>query len=172
MNNVQAISQRGSYQVAPKLPAIKLPPQQSTLGPASGLGMGQGQPAPAGNDILTKLMNAIKSQESNGNYQATNPSGADGGFQILASNFVNPGGWDKEALGRDITEQEFMNSPSIQDTIARFKLGEYLKQYGAEGAAAAWYGGPGSVSHMHDKTQQPGGYPSFYDYIQSVLSKM
>jgi hypothetical protein len=160
MNNLQAIHNQGTYQVAPKLPT-----------PQFQLGSYQ-TASPVGGSALDRLKAAIKQQESGGNYGATNPSGASGAYQILRSNFVGRGGWDKEALGRDISYNEFMNSPSLQDEIAAFKLNQYLQRYGAAGAAAAWYGGPGAVSHMYDKTPQPGGYPSFYAYIQSVLNKM
>lgn len=176
LNNVQAIGTAGNFQVAPKIP--KPTPQAvnyvnsvgSQLGAAYGTGMGPS--TSTGGSALDKLIKAIRGQESNNNYSATNASGASGGYQILKSNFVNPGGWDQEALGRDVTYNEFMNSPAIQDTIARYKLGQYFNKYGAAGAAAAWYGGPGAVSHMYDKTPQPGGYPSFYAYIESVLGKM
>lgn len=163
MNNVQTIGNQGSYQVAPKLPKPK---------PIQNQSLGSYQTQTTGSSALDKLMRAIRKQESGGNYGATNPSGASGAYQILKSNFVNAGGWDREALGRDISYSDFMNSPALQDEIARFKLNQYLQKYGSAGAAAAWYGGPGAVSHMYDKTPQPGGYPSFYDYIQSVLSKM
>jgi hypothetical protein len=115
-------------------------------------------------------MSAIRGQESGGNYGATNPSGASGAYQILKSNFVNPGGWDKEALGHDISYQQFMSSPQIQDQIARYKLGKYLESRGMAGAAATWYGGDYGYNHMYDKKPQ-NGYPSIYDYVMSVISK-
>ena len=87
-------------------------------------------------------------------------------------NFIGGSEWDRKALGRDVTLQEFMGSPQIQDAIARWQLGNYLRQYGSAGAAVAWYGGPGSVKHMYDKKTQAGGYPSLYDYWMSVLKKM
>lgn len=170
LNNVQAIGNRGNFQVSPKLPAPVVPKYQPMMqGAVSPYPVGQSS---VGMSAIDRLMGAIKKQESNGNYKATNPSGASGGYQILKSNFVNPGGWDQEALGHDITYDQFMGSSSLQDAIARFKLNQYLQKYGMSGAAAAWYGGPGAVSHMHDKTPQAGGYPSMYDYIQSVLGKM
>lgn len=172
LNNVQAIGGQGSFQVAPKLPTPKIRPITINVPQLfNSLGNTQSQ-SPVGGSAIDKLMRAIKSQESGGNYKATNPSGASGGYQILRSNFEGPGGWDRDALGRDITYDQFINSPSLQDAIARYRLSSYLAKYGAAGAAAAWYGGPGAVSHMYDKTPQPGGYPSFYAYIQSVLSKM
>lgn len=171
LNNVQAIGAQGNFQVAPKIPVPKRPAQ---LGPAFGQGMGQGSSptAVSGGSAIDRLIAAIKQQESGGNYGATNASGASGGYQILKNNFANAGGWDKEALGHDISYQQFMGSPSLQDAIARYKLTQYFNKYGQAGAAAAWYGGEGAVSHMYDKKPQAGGYPSLYAYVQSVLGKM
>jgi hypothetical protein len=169
LSELNNITSKGNYQVAAKLNPVK--PKTINLGMPSLQGVGGGSTGSAVGD-LAKLMKAIKSQESNNNYSATNPSGASGGYQILQSNFVNPGGWDKEALGRDISYNEFMGSPQLQDQIAQYKLGQYLKKYGAAGAAAAWYGGEGSVKNMYSTTTQTGGYPSMYAYWTSVLSKM
>lgn len=126
---------------------------------------------PTGNTSLDQLMRAIRGQESGGSYSATNPSGASGAYQILRSNFEGKGsGWDMEALGKDITYQQFMNNPAIQDQIARYKLGQYLKKRGAAGAAATWYGGDWGYKHMYDKRPQA-GYPSMYEYVMAILRR-
>lgn len=185
MSELDSIKQAGNYNTPMKLPPPPKPkpipqPTVSPLGPPMGdsaiKSLRTGQVVSDGRtDPLSRLLAAIKAQESGGNYGAVNKdSGAAGGFQVMPSNFIQSGsGWDMEALGRDISLAEFMNSPQIQDQIARYKLGQYLKKYGSAAAAAvAWYGGPGAVSHMYDKTTQAGGYPSLYAYWQSVLSKM
>lgn len=185
LNQLDTIKSQGNYNLPMKLPA---PPLPSTIGqgpvsPSNGMGGALGTFDPTGHpvapqggtDTLSRLMAAIKKQESGGNYGARNSMyGAAGAFQILPSNFTQSGsGWDMEALGHDVTLQQFMNSPQIQDAIARYKLSQYLRQYGSPAAAAvAWYGGPGAVSHMYDRNPQAGGYPSLYAYWQSVLSKM
>lgn len=172
MNELNNILAKGQYDVAPKLNPVK--PKQINLTmptlPASSYasaGVGGGA---TGNVTLDKLMKAIRQQESNGNYNAYNSMyGASGAYQILKSNIPS---WSQEALGRTVSYDEFMHSPQIQDAIAAYKLGQYLKQYGAAGAAVAWYGGPGAVKNMYSKTTQAGGYPSLYDYWTSVLAKM
>lgn len=174
LNNVQLIGGQGNFQVAPQLPKPKpiTKPQVVTntrLGPA--IGMGLGESSSVGPSVLDRLMQAIRSQESGGNYRATNPSGASGGYQILRSNFEGRGGWDMDALGRDITYNQFINSPQLQDAIARYKLSKYLNKYGVSGAAAAWYGGPGAVSHIGSTTPQ-GEYPSINAYVQAILKRM
>lgn len=170
MNELNRIKSAGNYDVTPKLNPV----QPKTLNLTSpNLATGGNSGGVSGSTQLDKLMRAIRQQESSNNYSAyNNMYGASGAYQILKSNFANAGGWDKEALGRDVSYQEFMNSPQIQDAIARYKLGQYLAKYGAAGAAVAWYGGPGAVSNMYSKTTQTGGYPSLYEYWNSVLSKM
>lgn len=177
LNSLQSllgqIGQSGTYTPQMKLPK---PKPQATLQPFQGLPPVSGATpqvtagiTPVGGDI-GRLMRAIRGQESGGNYGATNPSGASGAYQILRSNFEGSGGWDREALGRDISYSEFMSNPQIQDSIARYKLGQYLKSRGMAGAAATWYGGDWGYNHMYDKRPQA-GYPSMYDYVMSVINR-
>lgn len=174
LNRIGQIGQKGAYTPQMKLPDPK--PQRalqpfaglpSVSGATSGVTAGIGA---VGGDI-GRLMRAIKGQESGGRYTATNPSGASGAYQILRSNFEGKGsGWDMEALGRDVTYQQFMNSPAIQDAIAKYKLNQYLKSRGMAGAAATWYGGDWGYNHMYDKKPQA-GYPSMYEYVMSILNR-
>lgn len=121
----------------------------------------------ANNDTaLASFLWALREQESGGNYKAGNPSGALGAYQILASNIPS---WSKEALGRSITTQEFLDNPSYQDAIAEKIAGDYFRQYGPQGAASAWYSGN---PNLYTSTRpQPGG-PSIAGYVQSVLKHM
>lgn len=174
LNELRAITQKGQFNEQMKLPKPKppealgafqgLPPSQS-----AGTGVTAGT-APVTGD-LGRLLAAIKGQESSGNYRATNPSGASGAYQILRSNFEGKGsGWDMEALGRDVSYNEFMGNPAIQDAIAKYKLGQLLKSRGMAGAAATWYGGQWGYEHMYDKKSQ-NGYPSMYEYVMSILNR-
>jgi hypothetical protein len=169
-----SIGQQGTYTPQMKLPAVK---PQAALQPFAGLGSVSSTNSGVTGGIgqvpgdLGTLMAAIRGQESGGNYGATNPSGASGAYQILRSNFERIGsGWDREALGRDVSYNEFMRSPAIQDAIAKYKLGQYLKSRGMAGAAATWYGGDWGYRHMYDKKPQA-GYPSMYDYVMSILRR-
>lgn len=121
---------------------------------------------------LAGLMKAIGQQESSGRYNLRNPdSGAMGKYQIMPSNIEGNRGWDYEALGRNISTEDFMNNPQIQEQIAQYKLNQYYNKYGAQGAAAAWYGGPGAVSRMNS-TKRYGQYPSISEYIRQVLGRL
>ena len=63
---------------------------------------------------------------------------------------ANIASWTKEALGRSLSLTEWLNSPSAQDKVAQFKLGQAQKKYGSwESAAAVWFSGqpnPNSTS--------------------------
>lgn len=166
LNELNRITNKGAYDVAPKLNPVT--PKTLNVN-MPGL---QGSSS-SGSSELDRLMRAIRGQESTNNYRAVNPhSGALGGYQIMPFNLFGGSEWDRKALGRDVSRDEFINNPGLQDQIARWQLGNYLRKYGAAGAAVAWYGGEGSVKNMHSKTTQAGGYPSLYAYWTSVLSRM
>lgn len=120
------------------------------------------------------FLRAIATQESGGNYKAvgvpTKYGTAYGKYQILDSNIKGHGGWDREALGRDISVKAFLNHPKLQEKIARAKLLQYFRRYGAEGAAKAWYAGEGNANTDSNSPQYGG--PSINAYAASVLSHM
>lgn len=127
-----------------------------------------------GGPRLQSFLKAVSTQESGGNYDAvgvqTAYGTAYGKYQILDSNFVNPGGWDKETLGRDITLKQYRNRPKLQERMAQGKLSQYFKRYGASGAAKAWYAGEGNARTDSDSAQYGG--PSINAYAASVLNHM
>jgi len=89
---------------------------------------------------------SIAKIESGGRYDlvgpTTNGNTALGKYQVMSNN-VGP--WTKEVLGTAMTPQQFLRSPQAQDAVFNAKFGGYVQQYGLEGAAQAWFGGPGSV---------------------------
>ena len=142
--------------------------QNSVSGGVSGEGAG---------DNFDSFKNAIGQQESGGDYGAQNKdSGAMGKYQVMKSNIEGAGGWDKEAIGRDITASQYMASPELQEKIAGFKLKKYYDKYGAAGAAVAWYAGPGSADKFMKtgaaSKGSEGNYPTQYKYVQDILNKM
>lgn len=87
---------------------------------------------------LDQLLYGIRKVESGGNYHVVNSIGAVGAYQVMKANIP---GWTKSALGYSMTWQQFRDSPSAQDAVARKILGGYYKKYGAEGAASMWFSG-------------------------------
>ena len=112
------------------------------------------------------FMRALAQQESGGNYNAYNKSGATGKYQILASN-VGP--WAQRYLGRSMSVSEFRNNPSLQDQLATAVLKQYVSAYGFRGAASAWYSGNPNA-HMSTRAQRGG--PSIKGYVDSIMAKM
>lgn len=145
----------------------------NTVGGSQAGGSGGG-----GGSDFEKFMSAIQAKESGGSYSARNrSSGAMGKYQIMPGNIQGSGGWDVEALGRNVSVNQFMNSPEIQDAIARYKLKGYFDKYGAAGAAVAWYAGPGNAkkyvaSGGRGYNRKQGAYPSVNSYAQDILRRM
>lgn len=121
---------------------------------------------------LGKFLHAIATQESGGRYNAlgiVTRSGdrAYGKYQIMGANIPS---WSEAALGKSLTPQQFLHSPKAQEAVARYKLTQYFKRYGAAGAAKAWYAGEGNARTSSDSPQYGG--PSINDYAAQVLRRM
>lgn len=96
---------------------------------------------------------AISSIESGGRYDAVGPTHptlgrALGKYQIMEANITR---WSKDAIGRAVTSEEFLASSEIQDAIFDHVFGGYVKRFGLEGAAQAWFAGPGGVGKVNRK---------------------
>lgn len=130
--------------------------------------MGKGTPVAKGD--FGRFAQAIAGKESGGSYKVVNKdSGAMGKYQIMPSNITGPGGWDKEIIGKNVTPQQFLNNPQIQDAIALGKLRQYYNKYGVRGAASAWYSGD---PNKWRNTSPQGGYPSINAYVMDILRRM
>lgn len=116
---------------------------------------------------FNQFMRAIAEQESGGNYSVVNAYGAVGKYQVLKSNIP---GWSKQVLGYSISWQTFRDSPKLQEQIVQGILKGYFDKWGARGAAAAWYAGPGNHNLDMSTRSQPGG-PSIKGYVDSVIAK-
>jgi hypothetical protein len=91
----------------------------------------------------SRYADAISSIESGGNYREVGPDTGSmgralGKYQVMSAN-VRP--WSKEILGREVTPQEFISDPKLQDAIFEGKFGQYIEKYGPDGAARAWFAG-------------------------------
>ena len=98
-----------------------------------------------------QFFSAISEQESNGNYSAkgvwVNGDRAYGKYQVMGANIPS---WTRTYYGKSLTPQQFLNNPKAQEAVARGVLKSYFNKWGARGAAAAWYAGPGNhLSLIH-----------------------
>lgn len=98
---------------------------------------------------------SIASIESGGKYDLLGPvtkSGdqAYGKYQVMGANIP---AWTKEILGQPLTPEEFLKNPQAQEAVFQGKFGQYVEKYGPEGAAQAWFAGPGGVGKLDRKDQ-------------------
>lgn len=123
-----------------------------------GLDAGAAPGATASADALSMLMRSIGVQESGNNYGTNTGNGMYGKYQVAGTNVPS---WTKAALGTSMTPQQFLHDKAAQDAVAQQYLGNYVKQYGLKGAAAAWNAGEYGAS-------QGGGK----DYAHEVMQRM
>ena len=129
---------------------------------------------------IDALREAIIGKESGGDFTAINPhSGALGYGQVMPENLPS---WSQAALGREISVNEFLNSPDLQIQIINHKLQEYWnhqikagydKETAVRRVASMWYSGQGDL--YDDPTPQTygaGSYPSIREYTLSILNKV
>ena len=109
----------------------------STPSPAA---MGGASAGPDGSPYAS----AIKSVESGGKYDIVGPTHpkygrALGAYQVMEANLP---GWSKAALGREVSPDEFLASPKVQDAVFQDRFGGYVQKYGnPQDAASAWFTG-------------------------------
>lgn len=148
-----------------KLPSVKMP---------------IGVESPAANKNVDILISAIIQQESNRQYNLVNQdSGALGYAQVMPDNVRPWGNEAAKALGdsslENMTPQEYLNSPTKQNKVIRFKIGQYYKEalklakgdtrIAARMVASAWYSG--QMNKLNDTRRQYSNgqeYPSIYEY--------
>ena len=143
----------------------------------------------AGEDVIDipALKESIIGQESGGNPSAVNPhSGALGLGQVMPENLAGEGqGWDYDALGRDVSPNEFLSDPDLQDEIIEHQLSAIALSQSVDSAgnkrsdaeiakrsAAVWYSGQGDFCQSTGgEVYGAGAYPSGAEYCASVGEK-
>ena len=128
---------------------------------------------------IQRLRQAIIAQESGGDHHLMNASGsgAMGLGQIMPENLPS---WSQEVLGRELSAQEFLDSPTVQVQIMDHKLAEYWQKAHVQAkgnldetvmrVAAWWYSGdPHQFCDTTPQLWNGDRYPSVADYSTSVL---
>jgi len=108
------------------------------------------------------LANAIRNQESSGNYNALNSdSGAFGAYGFM------PSTWEDTASRYGLDPND--KSPENQDAMALGLINEYWEKYHDPRAVASmWYSGSPDYTVNSDE----GNYPTVSSYVQQVMDKM
>jgi len=130
-----------------------------------------------GKNTFDNFLNAIVGQESGGNYGVVGvPVRGDrayGKYQVMGNNIPS---WTRMATGKSYTPQQYLNSPALQDAVAKHFLSGYYNKYGPQGAAVAWYAGEGTAQRY---VKNPSGFsggqtggPSISAYALSIMRKM
>lgn len=91
---------------------------------------------------LIPTMQSLSQIESNHNYKSVGPQThggiALGRYQIMSSNLPS---WSKAAIGREVSQQEFLSSPALQDNIAAYQISNIMKTNSPANTASVWFSG-------------------------------
>lgn len=130
-----------------------------------------------GSNEIKKIASAIGQFETGGNYSKRGPvvsSGQYKGERALGKYQIMPGNlpqWSREALGRVVTEQEFMSNPKIQDAIAEYKMGKILQQHGTlENVASVWFSGQPLANAGNRKDDLGTTVPQYVKNVRSIYN--
>lgn len=123
----------------------------------------------AGPEPQSSISAGVRNVESSGRYSALGPVLKDGdraygAYQVLGKNIAP---WSKEILGQEISVEQFISDPKIQDAIANGKMSQYEAKYGPGGAARAWFAGEGGMNDLGRKDQLG---TSVADYERRVMT--
>ena len=104
--------------------------------------------ADAGFKVFRDAIAGIESAGA-GDYAAVGPQTktgdrAYGRYQVMGANIPE---WTKAALGHSMTPEQFAASPEAQDAVFDHRFGGYVRKYGPEGAARAWFAGEGGMNN-------------------------
>jgi len=129
---------------------------------------------------VVALRRSIIGQESGGNFRAINPdSGALGYGQVMPENVPS---WSREALGYELSREEFLANPDLQLVVVNYKLTQYWqdalaatggdKEKAVRMVASRWYSGradwyDSKSPQFYNGTE----YPSIDQYTRSVLTR-
>lgn len=130
--------------------------------------------APAPANIIDQAKQGVARVESGGNYAAVGPAvkrkdGVDhayGKYQVMGANIPS---WTKQALGKSLTIQEFINDPDAQEKVFEDQFTRNIKKYGSvEDAVSVWFSGrPLAQATKAGARDVNMGVP---EYVQKVMA--
>ena len=119
---------------------------------------------------IDQLLEKTKGVESSGDYGATGPETghgrAVGAYQVMPENIPS---WTKEALGKEMTEDEFRNDPAAQEAVARFKMEQSYDKYGnVQDVSSVWHSGVPLAQAIKQKRRDAN--MTTQDYVNKVTA--
>ncbi|WP_416358230.1 hypothetical protein ACLNGM_10100 [Aureimonas phyllosphaerae] len=130
--------------------------------------------ATASLDAAAKAIRTIESGSAAGNYSALGPitrtgDRAYGAYQVMGANIPQ---WSKQAIGRVVSNVEFLGSKEIQDAVFKSRFGDnYAAKYGLVGASQAWFAGEGGMRNLGAKDVVGTSVSAYGSKFSSLLDK-
>ena len=121
---------------------------------------------------VANIVGAISMAESSGGKNTNHPLVKEGmykGQRAIGEYAIMPGNvpqWTKQALGYEMSVEDFKDNPDAQAYVTEYKINEYYNKYGTvEDAASVWFTGQpvekaGNVSD---------GYTTAPEYLQKFM---
>lgn len=121
----------------------------------------------AGGSGFERLKQNIGQFESGGDYGITNTkTGALGKYQVMPANL---GPWTREALGHEMTADEFLKDHNAQEQVADYKMRQYYQQHGnLKDVASMWFTGKPYAEGQFAKPDAMGTTP--VKYVSTVMN--
>jgi hypothetical protein len=135
--------------------------QQAALDAAAAPVALQGSEAPESPRVSAYLRALRKSNNMDVDDRTLTGNMGTYGMSAESAGINQQGGWDQQALGRNISSEEFLNSKKLQNQIARYKFGKYLNRFGETGALEKW----------HQKTENTDPLEDFISRVLNTLKK-
>ena len=121
---------------------------------------------------VAKIVNAISMAESSGGKNTNHPlvkKGMYKGQRAIGEYAIMPGNvsqWTKQALGYEMSVEDFKDNPDAQAYVTEYKINEYYNKYGTvEDAASVWFTG----KPVKESGNVSDGYTTAPEYLQKFM---
>tara|TARA_X000001382_G_C3135213_1_gene167724 strand:+ start:186 stop:944 length:759 start_codon:yes stop_codon:yes gene_type:complete len=121
---------------------------------------------------VAKIVNAISMSESSGGKNTNHPlvkKGMYKGQRAIGEYAIMPGNvsqWTKQALGYEMSVEDFKDNPDAQAYVTEYKINEYYNKYGTvEDAASVWFTG----KPVREAGNVSDGYTTAPEYLQKFM---
>jgi len=121
---------------------------------------------------VARIVGAISMAESSGGKNTNHPvvkGGMYKGQRAIGEYAIMPGNvpqWTKQALGYEMSVEDFKDNPDAQAYVTEYKINEYYNKYGTvEDAASVWFTG----KTVKEAGNVSDGYTTAPEYLQKFM---